>query len=436
MSYLPPEILENIFHHTNISTLHSCILVNRAWCRVAIYILWSQPFKHAWKFKEKDTYKILTKSTKLLLCYSRFFHSSERSALGAWYIDFPSSNVDVTPLFEYPYFLRKLNYVTFIFSIERLIKHNLSAFLTKKYKEKWRELEFPVSTYLNSKFFNPDTRSQMKSKSSTFFNNKDGTKIHSTRKNKYRRMVKVQTAMLGQYFLRLFIRKGSVLTKLKLVCPEDYIEDWQQTCKYAALMDSTDILMYLGTIKKLEVGDLAHNLKQSKLLGELAITCNNLKRLGVTFYRTTARKKHIPDKDLASLILSQNSLLHFRYRGIAEKLAMYSLTTQIMFLKRIEFEDADFRGDNSIFYWIAQCEVLECLTFGLRRYVDRDMLAPLFKNNVLPKLKEVKLGRGARGRFYCDELEEWLWSRKFKKCSSYLKRENIGWVCIYRASGE
>jgi hypothetical protein len=42
---LPELIYEVIRHFRNdISTLHSCILVNRLWCRLAIPLLWENPF--------------------------------------------------------------------------------------------------------------------------------------------------------------------------------------------------------------------------------------------------------------------------------------------------------------------------------------------------------------------------------------------------------
>ncbi|RIA85845.1 hypothetical protein C1645_830163 [Glomus cerebriforme] len=41
-----PELVYEILHHiqNDISTLHSCILINRAWCRLAIPLLWKDPF--------------------------------------------------------------------------------------------------------------------------------------------------------------------------------------------------------------------------------------------------------------------------------------------------------------------------------------------------------------------------------------------------------
>src|SRR6266540_4976462 len=42
----PIECLEEIFNNLekNISSLHSCLLVNRTWCKLIVPILWRWPF--------------------------------------------------------------------------------------------------------------------------------------------------------------------------------------------------------------------------------------------------------------------------------------------------------------------------------------------------------------------------------------------------------
>src|SRR5437016_1971995 len=46
---LPTECLDEIFEYLDkdITTLHSCLLVNRLWCEVSVRILW----RNIWKFK-------------------------------------------------------------------------------------------------------------------------------------------------------------------------------------------------------------------------------------------------------------------------------------------------------------------------------------------------------------------------------------------------
>src|SRR5436190_13023540 len=66
-----PELLNEIIQYfqTDFSTLHSCILVNRLWCRFAIPLLWENPFsiipcknynpiEYHYKFRFIDIYLI------------------------------------------------------------------------------------------------------------------------------------------------------------------------------------------------------------------------------------------------------------------------------------------------------------------------------------------------------------------------------------------
>ena len=41
-----PELIDDIiqYFHYDYKTLHSCILVNRLWCSLAIPLLWEDPF--------------------------------------------------------------------------------------------------------------------------------------------------------------------------------------------------------------------------------------------------------------------------------------------------------------------------------------------------------------------------------------------------------
>src|SRR4051812_44591344 len=46
-----PELIYEIvkYFYNDVSTLHSCILVNRLWCRLAIPLLWENPFQSSAK---------------------------------------------------------------------------------------------------------------------------------------------------------------------------------------------------------------------------------------------------------------------------------------------------------------------------------------------------------------------------------------------------
>src|SRR4051794_38356252 len=98
-SQLPTEILEKIMYFAktssqDISTIYSCALVNRLWCRVAIRILWKKPFKYVFDNNDDRNHNKnnIPKSTKLLICYFKFFNHCERINLKRWYIDLPETN--------------------------------------------------------------------------------------------------------------------------------------------------------------------------------------------------------------------------------------------------------------------------------------------------------------------------------------------------------
>src|SRR4051794_31971010 len=71
-SKLPVDCLDQIFKclDDDAKSLHSCLLVNRAWCTIIVPILWSNP----WKFeKQRQTdYSFWAAITQtILLCLSR-----------------------------------------------------------------------------------------------------------------------------------------------------------------------------------------------------------------------------------------------------------------------------------------------------------------------------------------------------------------------------
>src|SRR5438445_7184253 len=105
-AFLPPEILEEIFENLQDDkmTLHSCILVSRSWCIVAIPILWRKPFK------------LLNKpsSVKLVRTYiSNVFDQLENGVIFTKYIKDLSR-----PFFKYPMFLKDLRTKTLTQSIK------------------------------------------------------------------------------------------------------------------------------------------------------------------------------------------------------------------------------------------------------------------------------------------------------------------------------
>ncbi|UZO26869.1 uncharacterized protein OCT59_019082 [Rhizophagus irregularis] len=104
-----PELIYNItkYFQNDISTLHSCILVNREWCRSVIPLLWENPFSTR------------TKNYNFIKFYLQNLDDDLKKKLNIYNIDklLPSNT-----LFNYICFIRYLNIWKMISSINIWIK--------------------------------------------------------------------------------------------------------------------------------------------------------------------------------------------------------------------------------------------------------------------------------------------------------------------------
>uniref|UniRef100_U9THD6 F-box domain-containing protein n=1 Tax=Rhizophagus irregularis (strain DAOM 181602 / DAOM 197198 / MUCL 43194) TaxID=747089 RepID=U9THD6_RHIID len=93
-----PELLNEViqYFHYDYKTLHSCILVNRLWCRLAIPLLWEDPFS----IKSPKNYRFIE-------IYLSNFSNDDKTKLNEYVIHndiFPSNT-----LFNYPKFIQHLD---------------------------------------------------------------------------------------------------------------------------------------------------------------------------------------------------------------------------------------------------------------------------------------------------------------------------------------
>ena len=106
-----PELTYEIikYFQNDFSTLYSCILVNRLWCRLAIPLLWEDPFS------------IPTKNFNIIEIYLHNLNDDVlKTKLNEYRI-----NDDLSPLntlFNYPSFIKYLNTCKIILSTENWIK--------------------------------------------------------------------------------------------------------------------------------------------------------------------------------------------------------------------------------------------------------------------------------------------------------------------------
>ncbi|CAG8452906.1 6640_t:CDS:2 [Diversispora eburnea] len=103
-TFLLYEILLDF--HNDRKTLHSCILVNRAWCRITIPLLWRNPIKLLHGPDDYYPYhKYRNNHVKLVDTYLRYLNEEERTELAKDGFILGISHT-ISPLFDYIYFLR------------------------------------------------------------------------------------------------------------------------------------------------------------------------------------------------------------------------------------------------------------------------------------------------------------------------------------------
>src|SRR6266536_3954513 len=115
-SKISSELIYEIikYFQNDFSTLYSCILVNRLWCRLVIPILWKDPFS------------IPTKNFNFIEIYLHNLNDDYlKTKLNKYNINIPSNT-----LFNYPSFIKNLNTRKMFSSIEKWISSISSTVLS------------------------------------------------------------------------------------------------------------------------------------------------------------------------------------------------------------------------------------------------------------------------------------------------------------------
>ncbi|CAG8579543.1 2468_t:CDS:1 [Dentiscutata heterogama] len=104
INILLTEILTEIFENVEPHELHSCIFVNRRWCKIAIPILWRSPFHYCNLLRNKwKSLKLLARTC--LLCLGE----DKRKFLMNESMPLPSPPYGQQPIFNYPSLFRVIN---------------------------------------------------------------------------------------------------------------------------------------------------------------------------------------------------------------------------------------------------------------------------------------------------------------------------------------
>ncbi|CAB4443442.1 unnamed protein product [Rhizophagus irregularis] len=107
-----PELTYEIikFFQNDYSTLYSCILVNRLWCRLTIPLLWENPFS------------IYTENNDFIKIYLHNNLNNDFITILNEYKIFNNS-LSTNTLFNYPSFLKYLNTYMFIYSVDKWVDY-------------------------------------------------------------------------------------------------------------------------------------------------------------------------------------------------------------------------------------------------------------------------------------------------------------------------
>ncbi|RIA80452.1 hypothetical protein C1645_838664 [Glomus cerebriforme] len=102
-----PELIDKIIQNfrNDFSTLHSCILVNRLWCRVTISLLWEDPFS------------IPNKNYHFIEIYLNNLNEYDKKKLNEHGIK--ETLIPSKTIFNYPNFIKYLNTHKIVYSVEK-----------------------------------------------------------------------------------------------------------------------------------------------------------------------------------------------------------------------------------------------------------------------------------------------------------------------------
>lgn len=111
---LIPDCLLEIFSYlkNDRKTLFSCIRVNRLWCRLAIPILWSSPFKY---YSQKYTYKIINTYITCLNIQDKVILKN---------MGLKNCLINMKSLFYYPRFLEGFSIDNYTLGLKKWVKEN------------------------------------------------------------------------------------------------------------------------------------------------------------------------------------------------------------------------------------------------------------------------------------------------------------------------
>ncbi|CAG8561909.1 9160_t:CDS:2, partial [Acaulospora colombiana] len=334
----PRECLEEVFHilENDKSTLLTCLLVNRFWCRSAVSFLWKHPFRLAKK-----------PSPELIDIYISMFSPQVSRQLANEGI-----NVNTNPpkrLFNYPSFIRKFRFDD--------LYESTSAWLQEGY----------------------DKGIQLRSELEIF----DDLRVIKILVNELIKLFLSESPVI--YFLSLNTQRlvGLIDRRFWSHHPGDIqytptsFEDFRGAYGFDDLLQLPSYAGAVNCLPYLREFEYGGDATDGKIVQALSMICKNLDSLEISF--SSWQRKHADPIMMLSLLQAQHSLKRVVLRrGGSNCLSVLieGLTSQANSLRRLEFNGADFRGSISL-EAVTYCVNLETLIFDRCLGLSDEIVEPL-----------------------------------------------------------
>ncbi|KAF0494465.1 E3 ubiquitin-protein ligase RAD18 [Gigaspora margarita] len=360
--FLIPEVLREILLHIanpcelsgtysieGLRALYPFIFVNRQWCRIAIPILWSQPFLFG---KEFDYIPIISMYLKCLenQDIKSLLDQGIDISLMTDYNQMQLGVENKKPMFNYPGFLRVLYYEQMINAIGHWCAE-LDDIMEQQQPE--QEQQQPDC----DNYFTDEEDEENNENNVMLFNNAE--------------------EIIMKTLLQLCLKYGSRLYGLH-INPETLDETNDEM--YEILLTDDQLKDLVSPVRSLHIYARVTKIKLYKMLTQ---RCHKIEHLYLSDLWARHCGKEIVislGKAITSLISSQNALVSFSLtsckaytRVFIPPLKLHSST-----LRYIRFDKVDFKGCDP-WHSIAECRNIELLEVFQCRNLEEEMVGPVTK---------------------------------------------------------
>ncbi|GBC02668.1 hypothetical protein RclHR1_04740011 [Rhizophagus clarus] len=297
-----PELTNEIIQYFrgDHNTLHSCILVNRSWCRLAMPLLWEDPFSMK-----------LPKNYHFIEIYLHYINENDLKSLNEYGITddlFPSVTT-----FNYPSFIKFSNTRNILLSTEKWVGAT-RCLLNRKRKANGDPVH--ESTYIFP--------------------------LHPSELNLSRKIYKL--------LFDIFIKSNANLHTLEYVLNEFY--DYNTI---ELILQNPDFIRKVTNLKLMKINSYLN------FLSFIASNCNSISTLHFDFIRRNIMDRNLINDNISEIIKSQKNLKKVLFEQIEFPLNNTLLSLKysncINTLNSIVFFEVDFINTSSIVF----CEVFNML---------------------------------------------------------------------------